>query len=232
MEGGDLRYHHSIIRKFHPKATQFIVACIILALEATHSQGIIHRDLKPENLVFDSNGYLRLTDFGIAREWTPENAQENSGTPGYMAPEVLCKQNHGISADYFAVGVITFELIFGHRPYKGRGRKDVREAILQKGITVKAKDLPPNYSEECADFVNKCLVRLPSKRLGINGIDEVKNHPWFNDFNWDALMRKEMEPFFKPNIELQNYDDYHVNGRKWNDTEILVDKVELLRRSS
>jgi serine/threonine protein kinase len=73
MEGGDLRYHHSRIRKFTHVSTQFFIACLVLSLESIHSKGIIHRDIKPENLVFDRNGYLRLTDFGIAREWTPEN---------------------------------------------------------------------------------------------------------------------------------------------------------------
>jgi serine/threonine protein kinase len=91
MEGGDLRYHHSRIRKFPPDVTQFFIACLVQSLEAIHSEGIIHRDIKPENLVFDRDGYLRLTDFGIAREWTPENFMENSGTPGYMAPEVMIK---------------------------------------------------------------------------------------------------------------------------------------------
>lgn len=91
LEGGDLRFHHSRIRRFPPDALQLFIACLIQALEAVHEQGIIHRDIKPENLVFDRDGYLRLTDFGIAREWQPENSTENSGTPGYMAPEVMFK---------------------------------------------------------------------------------------------------------------------------------------------
>lgn len=115
--------------------------------------------MKPENLVFDAYGYLRLTDFGIARVWEPENNSENSGTPGYMAPEVMFKQNHGVAADYFAVGVIGYECIMGRRPYLGRSRKDIREAILQKQMSVSKKDLPPGYPKEAADFVNKCLMR-------------------------------------------------------------------------
>ena len=101
MEGGDLRYHHAHIRKFKHNVTQFLIACLIQALEAVHEEGVIHRDIKPENLVFDSNGYLRLTDFGIARVWQPENSNESSGTPGYMAPEVMFKQNHGIGRGGF-----------------------------------------------------------------------------------------------------------------------------------
>jgi len=78
--------------------------------------------LKPENLVFDSEGYLRLTDLGIARIWRPDNSADTSGTPGYMAPEVLCRQNHGIAVDYFALGVIVYECMMGRRPYIGRSR--------------------------------------------------------------------------------------------------------------
>lgn len=90
-------------------------------LEYIHNQCVIHRDIKPENLVFDQKGYLKITDFGIARVWSPEN-KNTSGTPGYMAPEVMCRQNHGVAVDYFALGVIVFECIFGFRPYRGKSR--------------------------------------------------------------------------------------------------------------
>jgi serine/threonine protein kinase len=89
--GGDLRYHIARKRKFTEEETKFFISCLVQALEVVHGCGIIHRDIKPENLVFESDGYLRLTDFGIARYWSPDNAQETSGTPGYMAPEVMCR---------------------------------------------------------------------------------------------------------------------------------------------
>jgi len=82
-----------------------------------HSQGVMHRDIKPENLLLDENGYVRITDLGISKAWTVDNAHDTSGTPGYMAPEVMTRQSHNISVDYFALGVITFELMFGKRPY-------------------------------------------------------------------------------------------------------------------
>lgn len=89
--GGDLRYHIARKRKFTETETKFFICCLLQALEVVHNCGIIHRDIKPENLVFDGDGYLRLTDFGIARYWSPDNASETSGTPGYMAPEVMCR---------------------------------------------------------------------------------------------------------------------------------------------
>lgn len=111
---------------------EFFLACLVSALEYIHNRGIIHRDVKPENLVFDQDGFLRLTDFGIARVLRPENYADTSGTPGYMAPEVMCRKNHGIGVDYFAAGVIGYECMFGHRPYLGRSRKEIRDHILAK----------------------------------------------------------------------------------------------------
>lgn len=90
-----------------------MIACIIVGLEYMHNNGVIHRDIKPENIVMDSKGYVRLTDLGIARIWQPENSQDTSGTPGYMAPEVMCRQNHTQSVDYFALGVIAYEFMLG-----------------------------------------------------------------------------------------------------------------------
>jgi len=92
---------------------EFFVACIILGLEYIHMNNILHRDIKPENLVLDERGYVRITDFGIAKVYQKENSSETSGTPGYMAPEVMCAQNHTIAVDYFALGVLCFEFMFG-----------------------------------------------------------------------------------------------------------------------
>ena len=77
---------------------------------------------------------MRLTDFGVARIMMGDNSHETSGTPGYMAPEVMCRQNHGLTADYFAVGVIAYECMIGRRPYVGRNRKEIREQILCKQV--------------------------------------------------------------------------------------------------
>ena len=164
--GGDLRYHIARKRKFTMNITRFFIACLIHALEAVHQQLIIHRDIKPENLVFDNEGYLRLTDFGVARILTPENFTETSGTPGYMAPEVMCRQNHGLAADYFAVGVIAYECMMGERPYKGRTRKDIRDQILTRQVTIKKYNIPEGWNEKAADFINKCLQRKPVNRIG------------------------------------------------------------------
>lgn len=155
MLGGDLRFHLCKQKRFSEKQTsmiaplsqEFFVVCILLALDYLHLNSVIHRDVKPENLVFDRNGYLRLTDLGIARIWKPDNENDTSGTPGYMAPEVMCRQNHGVASDYFAVGVIAYECMMGkvqerrvisvaavHREdAKGDPRIDPGEADLAEG---------------------------------------------------------------------------------------------------
>ena len=85
----------------------------MIGLEYIHTKGILHRDIKPENLVIDALGYIRLTDLGIARILSPDNANDTSGTPGYMAPEVIFRQNHGVAVDYFALGVLAYECMRG-----------------------------------------------------------------------------------------------------------------------
>lgn len=108
-------------------------------------------------MVFDSEGYLRITDLGISREIREDNHQDTSGTPGYMSPEVICRKNHSYTADYFAVGVMGYEFMLGRRPYIGKNRKQIRDQILAKQALVKPEELPINWSHQAADFINKVL---------------------------------------------------------------------------
>jgi serine/threonine protein kinase len=91
VTGGDLRYHLTKKKKFSEQETKFFVACILVGLEYMHNNGVIHRDIKPENLLLDERGYVHITDMGISKIWMPDNAHDTSGTPGYMAPEVMCR---------------------------------------------------------------------------------------------------------------------------------------------
>ncbi len=128
---------------------------MLLGLEYIHTNKVLHRDIKPENLVLDDKGYIRITDFGVAKVYQKENSSETSGTPGYMAPEVMCGQNHSHMVDYFAIGVLGFEFMFGFRPYLGKTRKEIKELIIAKQVQIKRHDVPENWSIEAADFVNK-----------------------------------------------------------------------------
>mmetsp|Transcript_21100 Transcript_21100/g.15439 ORF Transcript_21100/g.15439 Transcript_21100/m.15439 type:complete len:317 (+) Transcript_21100:166-1116(+) len=232
LGGGDLRFHISRYRRFTEEQTRFFVACIVYSLEYIHNKSILHRDIKPENLVFDLKGYLRVTDFGIARIWNPDNAKETSGTPGYMAPEVMCRQNHGVAVDYFAVGVIAYECMMGRRPYVGKSRKEIRDHILSKQVQVRRQEIPPDWSIEGADFINRLIQRKPTSRLGLNGPKEVKAHPWLKDFPWADLERGDLKsPFVPPNKD--NFDVANSNG-EWKDQEdeAMVKNQALLRRDS
>ncbi|CAD8179891.1 unnamed protein product [Paramecium pentaurelia] len=209
LTGGDLRYHIGKMRRFKEHQTKFFVACVLLSLEYLHNNNIIHRDLKPENLVLDKYGYVRLTDLGIARIWKAENSQDTSGTPGYMAPEVMCRQNHTIAVDYFALGIMGYEFMLGRRPYNGRSRQEIRDQILTRQVQIKKSEVPNDWSIEGADFINKLIQRKPINRLGFKGPDEVKNHPWLRNFPWQKLLNKEIQSPYIPseiddNIEYLN----------------------------
>lgn len=208
LTGGDLRYQigHHRKRYFSEQQTKFFISCIIESLIYIHSKNIIHRDIKPENLVFDSKGYLHTTDFGIAKFMSKKNRNETSGTPGYMAPEVMKGLDHTKSVDFFAVGVITYELMMGKRPYIGKNRKEIKEQMMSKQIYIDKEMLPFNWSEESADFINGLLIRKDVKRLGYYNDLEIKNHPWFNDINFDELVKKNIEAPFLPKINHDNYD--------------------------
>eukprot|EP00826_Nyctotherus_ovalis_P043358 TRINITY_DN4556_c0_g2_i8.p1 TRINITY_DN4556_c0_g2~~TRINITY_DN4556_c0_g2_i8.p1 ORF type:complete len:160 (-),score=42.37 TRINITY_DN4556_c0_g2_i8:170-613(-) len=88
-------------------------------------------------------------------------AQDTSGTPGYMAPEVMCRQNHGVVADYFALGVIAYECMLGRRPYQGRSRREIRDQVLARQAMIKLQDLPQGWSVDAADFINLVLFLSP-----------------------------------------------------------------------
>ena len=200
LTGGDLRYHTCKYRRFSEIKTRFFFACIILGLEYIHSNNIIHRDIKPENLVFDDKGYLRITDFGVAKIRKEDNSSETSGTPGYMAPEVLLAINHSFPVDFFAIGIMGYEFIYGERPYLGKSRKEIKQQVLRKQAKIDPDDIPDGWGPESIDFINSCLKRKDSKRLGFTGgVNDLKNHVWFKDFDWDALYNKTLRaPFIPP----------------------------------
>ena len=209
LTGGDLRYHLAKKKRFSERETKFFIANMLLALEYIHSKNIIHRDIKPENLVLELNGYLRITDFGVAKINEKDNSSETSGTPGYMAPEVILVQNHSFPSDFFALGVIGYEFMLGYRPYLGSSRKEIKDLIIYKQARLNECDIPYSWSLESGDFINKLLKRKPYKRLGYHGVKEIKNHLWMRDINWDLLKKKEIVAPFIPNPNRENFDkDY------------------------
>ena len=131
LSGGDLRYHICRRNYFTEQEIKFIAACITLSLNYIHERNVIHRDIKPENIVFGGDGYLHLTDFGIAMEYHKGvDVVRARGTPGYMAPEAIINRPHDFCVDYFALGVIIYELMIGESLIKEKIEKKLTSKYL------------------------------------------------------------------------------------------------------
>mmetsp|Transcript_63239 Transcript_63239/g.72502 ORF Transcript_63239/g.72502 Transcript_63239/m.72502 type:complete len:361 (-) Transcript_63239:16-1098(-) len=234
MPGGDLRYLMTKIKQFTEEQARFVTASLVRCLEGLHAQQILHRDIKPENILFDKDGYMHLTDFQLAKVWHPDNAQDTSGTPGYMAPEVMARQNHGIAADFFSVGIIAYEMMTGRRPYNGKTRKEVKDQIMARQVLLKKNDIPEGWSLEAADFINETIQRQPLNRLGLNGASEAKKHHWLKDYKWEYLEGKNMRsPLYsrrKDNFSLKAT----VTNDPWTEDnpEVAKQNKQLVRRTS
>ena len=201
LSGGTLRSHIPETSPPNPLFSEpqikFLISNIILSLEYIHNKGIIHRDLKPENLLFDEEGYLHLTDFGISKIYNPENFQiyDKSGTPGYIPPEMIKGEPQNFVSDFFGLGIITYELIFGKRPFEGKNKEEIAQNILNKKINLDEKNMKKNlkFSMDAADFINKLLKKKNKQRLGSRGIDEIKNHKWLDDIDWINIEYKNID---------------------------------------
>ena len=208
ITGKDLRYHLSKQKKFSAEQSKFFLACTILGLEYIHYNNILHRDIKPDNLVLDKNGYVKITDFGISRKMDQLIAGESSGTPGYMAPEVMCGKVHSIDSDYYCLGIMAYEFMKGVRPYLCRSNAELKKQMMEKQIFINKLELPDGWGIESADFINRLIKRKQNERLGHGGDSEVKNHLWFKGFSWDKLYRRELQSPYIPEEETNKGINY------------------------
>ena len=130
----------------------------------------------------------------------------------YIAPEVVNAKPHGFSADFWAIGVIIYELMFGRRPYSGIHRKEYKEQIATINVQIKPEDKPKDWSNESVDICNQLLQRKEELRLGSKGIEKIKNHPWFNDINWNDLLNKKLVPPFVPVCTEDYFDESYLQS--------------------
>ncbi|CAH1406021.1 unnamed protein product [Nezara viridula] len=201
---------------FDDSTTRFYTACVIEAFDYLHSRNIIYRDLKPENLLLDITGYVKLVDFGFAKKlqhgrktWT------FCGTPEYVAPEVILNRGHDISADYWSLGVLMFELLTGTPPFTGADPMKTYNIIL-KGID--AIEFPRNITRNANVLIKKLCRDNPAERLGYQkgGISEIQKHKWFDGFNWEGLRARTLTPPITPKVrnvtDTSNFDDYPADS--------------------
>eukprot|EP00743_Colponemidia_sp_Colp-15_P003298 GILK01003562.1.p1 GENE.GILK01003562.1~~GILK01003562.1.p1 ORF type:complete len:391 (+),score=80.30 GILK01003562.1:196-1368(+) len=202
MLGGDLRFHLKKDGRFTEDKSKFYIACTIKALEYLHSQNILHRDIKPDNIVMDSEGYVHLTDMGVAAMLDASGkVVDTSGTLGYMPLEVLERRPHGFAADFFALGVMAYEFMKGKRPYSGHTKEDFKKAMLRE-VDVTSS----SWSADGTDFVKQLLVPNPEQRLGAKGAQQLMDHPWFKNFDWAALDNRTMKAPIIPDTTVANFD--------------------------
>ncbi|XP_042862136.1 ribosomal protein S6 kinase alpha-2-like isoform X2 [Penaeus japonicus] len=196
LRGGDLFTRLSKEIMFTEEDVKFYLAELALALDHLHSLGIIYRDLKPENILLDADGHISLTDFGLCKEALDDKkAYSFCGTVEYMAPEVVNRRGHNTAADWWSFGVLLFEMLTGALPFQGANRKETMTLILKAKL-----GMPPYLSPEAQSLLRALFKRNPANRLGPEGVEELKRHPFFASIDWVKLYNKDSEPPFKPAV--------------------------------
>ncbi|KAL9652539.1 hypothetical protein ABK040_000109 [Willaertia magna] len=203
--GGELFTHLRTHDRFPAEMVKFYAAEIILALQHVHKRNIAYRDLKPENILLDSDGHVKLIDFGFAKiiPETTNRTWTTCGTPEYMAPEIIQQKGHGKGVDYWALGILIYEMLVGYPPFNDENIMDLYDSILHNQVTF------PNFLDPLViDLISKLLNKDRLHRLGCstrNGIEDIKNHEWFKGIDWVKLELKQYAPPLK--IKLTDIED-------------------------
>lgn len=209
IPGGELFLNLKKFKIYDDEKIIFYSSQIGIALEYLHSKGIIYRDIKPENVLMDSDGYLKLTDFGLAKEIKlDEKAETFCGTPEYLSPEIIIGEGYNFSTDWWSFGILIYEMAIGRPPFCHENVDIIYEMIRYNKIVFPSKiNLSPNLK----DLILRLLEKNPQKRLGSKeGFTEIRQHPFYKEFNFDLLLKKEMKAPFIPVIDskydVQNFD--------------------------
>ncbi|KAF8798875.1 protein kinase C1 [Phlegmacium glaucopus] len=209
VSGGDLMLH--IQRKqFSLRQAKFYASEVLLALEYFHANGIIYRDLKLDNILLTLDGHVKVADYGLCKEemWYGQTTSTFCGTPEFMAPEILLEQRYGRAVDWWAFGVLTYEMLLGQSPFRGDDEDEIFDAILEDEPLY-----PITMPRDAVSILQKLLTRDPTRRLGSGKEDaeELKRQPFFKDVNFDDVLNKRIPPPYFPTIngsaDTSNFDE-------------------------
>merc|ERR1719435_628748 len=210
VKGGDLMFHMQRQRRLPEEHARFYSAEICLALNYLHERGIIYRDLKLDNVLLDHEGHIKLTDYGMCKEGIRPGDTTSTfcGTPNYIAPEILRAEDYGFSVDWWALGVLLYEMLAGRSPFDIVGATDNpdqnTEDYLFQVILEKTIRIPRSLSVKAASILKGFLNKNPADRLGCNrehGFMEIMTHPFFKTIEWELLEQKQIPPPYRPRLE-------------------------------
>uniref|UniRef100_A0A673MN06 Protein kinase C n=1 Tax=Sinocyclocheilus rhinocerous TaxID=307959 RepID=A0A673MN06_9TELE len=227
VNGGDLMFHMQRQRKLPEEHARFYAAEVCIALNFLHEKGIIYRDLKLDNVLLDQDGHIKITDYGMCKEGIRPGDTTSTfcGTPNYIAPEILRGEDYGFSVDWWALGVLMFEMMAGRSPFDIiTDNPDMNtEEYLFQVILEKPIRIPRSLSVKAASVLKGFLNKDPKERLGCQvqtGFTDIKSHTFFRSIDWDQLEQKQVTPPFKPQIT----DDYGLDNF---DTQFTNEPVQL-----
>eukprot|EP01130_Rhizamoeba_saxonica_P005468 TRINITY_DN2188_c0_g1_i1.p1 TRINITY_DN2188_c0_g1~~TRINITY_DN2188_c0_g1_i1.p1 ORF type:complete len:698 (-),score=167.40 TRINITY_DN2188_c0_g1_i1:73-2166(-) len=219
INGGELFYHLQNDGKFSLERTKFYIAELLCALDALHQQGIVYRDIKTENILLGPDGHVVLTDFGLSKELEDDSTTQTlCGTPVYLPPEMLKKKAYDKAVDFWSIGILTFEMLTGDVPFYHDNMNQMFRKIVQAEV-----EYPPELQgTPAADLINHLLIKDPTRRLADASI--MKTHPFFEGIDFDALLRKDLPPPWRPNVS-SSIDTSNVDEEIRNEA-VVFDQAE------